>query len=482
MEFETVIGLEVHVQLSTRSKMFCGCSAEYASAPPNTHVCPICLGLPGVLPVINRDAVRKTVMTGLALGAEIPPFNKFDRKNYIYPDLMKGYQVSQYDLPMAVGGYLDIAVDGSTRRIGITRVHLEEDTARLTHTAGHAGDYSLVDVNRSGVPLMEIVTEPDLRSPQEARELLIELRRMLRYIDASTANMEEGQFRCDANISQRSVDGAIVGAKVEIKNMNSFRAVERALIFETERQRAALRAGETIVQETRGWSDADGVTLGQRSKEFAHDYRYFPEPDLPPLEISRELVAEITTAMPELPWTRVSRFEATYGLSHQESALLTDEAAVANYYERSVSAAGGHYRDVANWLVGDVFAIARARGGFDLVRITPEQLADIVTMVRSGDINAQAGKEVLGVVDETGQSPKDVVDQRGLRQVSDVDLVANAVAEIIAANPSAVEDYRSGKQAALGFLIGQVMKAMRGTGNPAVVRQEISRRLNEDAQ
>lgn len=480
MEFETIIGLEVHVQVSTMSKMFCGCSAEYASAPPNTHVCPVCLGMPGVLPVINRDAVRKTIMTGLALGAEIPPYNKFDRKNYIYPDLMKGYQVSQYDLPMALGGHVDIVADGVSRRVGITRVHLEEDTARLTHTAGHEGDYSLVDVNRSGVPLMEIVTEPDLRSPQEARELLVALRRVLRYIDASSANMEEGQFRCDANISQRSVDGSVIGAKVEIKNMNSFRAVERALAYEVQRQRDALRAGETLVQETRGWSDAEGVTLGQRSKEFAHDYRYFPEPDLPPLEISREEVAEIAAAMPELPEVRRARFESAFGLSPQESAMLTDEAAVADYYERAVAAAGGHYRDIANWLVGDVFALARARGGFDRLTVVPEQLAEVVVMVRSGDINAQAGKDVLGAADETGRAPREIVEERGLRQVSDLGLVSSAVADAIAANPAAVADYRAGKQAALGFLIGQVMKGMKGTGNPAVVRQEMTRQLTEE--
>lgn len=477
MEFETIIGLEVHVQVATNSKMFCGCSSDYPSAPPNTHVCPICLGMPGVLPVINREAVRKTIMTGLALGAEIPQFNKFDRKNYIYPDLMKGYQVSQYDLPMALGGQVDIEVDGETRRVGITRVHLEEDTARLSHGSG----YSLVDVNRSGVPLMEIVSEPDLRSPQEARELLIELRRILRYIGASNANMEEGQFRCDANISQRTTDGSVVGAKVEIKNMNSFRAVERALIFEVSRQRAVLEAGDVVEQETRGWSDATGETLGQRSKEFAHDYRYFPEPDLPPLEISREQVADIADSMPELPRVRRARFESAFGLSAQDSAVITDESIVADYYERAVTAAGGHHRDVANWLTGDVFALARSRGGFSEVKLSPEHLADIVVMVRSGEINAQAGKDVLGLADESGTSPRAIVEERGLRQESDVDLVASAVAEALAANPSAVADFRAGKQAAIGFLIGQVMRTMKGRGNPAVVRQELTRQLGESA-
>lgn len=480
MDFETVIGLEVHAQVQTQSKMFCRCSAEYSSAPPNTHVCPVCLGLPGVLPVINAAAIRKTVMTGLALNCEIPAVNKFDRKNYMYPDLMKGYQVSQYDLPIALSGSIVIEVDGRPQTVGITRVHLEEDTARLTHRVDDRGEYSLVDVNRAGTPLMEIVSEPDMRSPAEAREFLVALRRILRYIGASTANMEEGQFRCDANISQRSVDGTVVGPKVEIKNMNSFRSVERALQFEVERQREALRRGETLIQETRGWVEAQGVTQSQRTKEFAHDYRYFPEPDLPPLTFAADVVDSIRSEMPELPTIRRDRFESQFGLSRPDAALLTDDVAIADYYEAAVSAAGGHFREVANWLTGDVFALARSRGGFEHVRVTPESLAEIVTMVQSGDINAQAGKDVLVAVDETSQTPRHVVDERGLRQESDTHRVREVVLNVIRSNPEAVADYRRGKKAAFGFLVGQVMKEMRGTGNPAMTRQMLSEELDTE--
>jgi aspartyl-tRNA(Asn)/glutamyl-tRNA(Gln) amidotransferase subunit B len=480
LEFVTVIGLEVHAQVMTRSKMYCGCSAEYFNAPPNSHVCPICLGLPGVLPVINDAAIRKTIMTGLALNCAVPAFSKFDRKNYIYPDLMKGYQISQYDLPMTTAGFLEFEVDGEPRRAGITRVHLEEDTARLLHRSGADGEYSLVDVNRSGVPLMEIVGEPDLRSPREAREYLVALRRVLRYIGASSANMEEGSFRCDANISQRSSDGSIAGSKVEIKNMNSFRAVERALEYEMTRQREALLCGETLVQETRGWVDELGITVGQRSKEYAHDYRYFPEPDLPPLEARDARVEEVRQSMPELPAARRRRLESEYGLGAAEAALITDDIAVADYYERAVAAAGGLHRDVANWLVGEVFAMARQRGGFDRLMLAPEQLAEVVTLVRSGDINAQAAKDVLSEVQQTSRSPREIVEERGLRQVSDEGIVREAVHRAIAANPDAVADYRRGKQAAIGFLIGQAMRNLRGTGNPAIVRQVITEMLESE--
>ncbi|MCO5175357.1 MAG: Asp-tRNA(Asn)/Glu-tRNA(Gln) amidotransferase subunit GatB, partial [Thermomicrobiales bacterium] len=383
MEFETIIGLEVHVQVATNSKMFCGCSSDYPSAPPNTHVCPICLGMPGVLPVINREAVRKTIMTGLALGAEIPQFNKFDRKNYIYPDLMKGYQVSQYDLPMALGGQVDIEVDGETRRVGITRVHLEEDTARLSHGSG----YSLVDVNRSGVPLMEIVSEPDLRSPQEARELLIELRRILRYIGASNANMEEGQFRCDANISQRTTDGSVVGAKVEIKNMNSFRAVERALRFEEVRQREAVAAGETLAQETRGWNEARGVTLSQRTKEQAHDYRYFPEPDLPPLTVDDPMRERVRASLPELPAARYQRFVSDFALNGADAAILTNERPIADVFEAAVANVDEPeaYQATANWIVNDIMGLARSRSmAVDELPLAPDQIQELVSLVRSG--------------------------------------------------------------------------------------------------
>ncbi|CAN5648658.1 Asp-tRNA(Asn)/Glu-tRNA(Gln) amidotransferase subunit GatB [soil metagenome] len=477
MEFRTVIGLEVHTQVLTETKMFCGCSAA-ASDVPNTHVCAVCLGMPGVLPTVNRAAVEKTVMTGLALDCTIPRFNRFDRKNYMYPDQMKGYQISQYELPMAVSGFLDVEVEGETTRVGITRVHLEEDTARLVHRSGPDGDYSLVDVNRSGVPLMEIVSDPDITSPQQARLYLVALRRILRYIGASSGNMEEGALRCDANISQRSEDGLIVGPKVEIKNMNSFRSVERALDYEIERQRTALRNGETLVQETRGWVETQGITVSQRTKEFADDYRYFPEPDLPPVEFDEAWIGMISTSMAELPVARRDRFVADFGLSCHDADVLTDDVIVADYYEHAIASSGGHYREVATWVSGELFALARNRGGFEYVTVAPEHLSEIVTMVAAGEINALTGKSVLLDTAESGTAPRQIVMDQGLTQVSDASIVDDVVREIVAANPKAVEDYRSGKQAVVGFLIGQAMKQMRGRGNPDVVRQALLRTLD----
>jgi aspartyl-tRNA(Asn)/glutamyl-tRNA(Gln) amidotransferase subunit B len=336
VEYETVIGLEVHVQLRTRSKMYCRCSADYANTPPNTHVCPVCLGIPGVLPVINRKAVEFTVMTALALGCEIPEHAKFDRKNYPYPDLMKGYQISQYDLPLSRNGRLEVEADGKRSVIGITRVHLEEDVAKLLHRQNEAGEtYSLVDVNRAGVPLMEIVSEPDIRSPEEARQYLMKLRQILRYLGVSEANMEEGSFRCDANISLRPAGATELGPKVEVKNMNSFRAVFRALSFEVERQREVLAVGGTPVQETRGWVEEKGETVSQRTKEYAHDYRYFPEPDLPPLRLERDYVEKMRSSLPELPDAKDRRFIHEYGLSEYEAHLLTSSKSASRRRRRA---------------------------------------------------------------------------------------------------------------------------------------------------
>src|SRR5438552_753512 len=339
--YETVIGLEVHVQLQTERKMFCGCSAAYADAAPNTHVCPVCMALPGVLPVINRKAVEYTVMTALALNCRIPTFSKFDRKNYPYPDLLKGYQISQYDLPLSHDGWLEVDVEGEApKRIGITRVHLEEDTARLTHKTDPSGDtYSLIDMNRSGVPLMEIVSDPDMRSAEEARAYLVKLQRTLRYIGVSKANMEEGNFRCDANVSLRPTGSRDLGSKVEVKNMNSFRAVYHALQFEVDRQTQELAAGQRIPQETRGWIESDGRTTSQRSKEEAHDYRYFPEPDLPPVTLDVPYVEELRGDLPELPDARLLRFEMEYGLPLYEANMLTESRAKADYYENAVAQA-----------------------------------------------------------------------------------------------------------------------------------------------
>jgi len=480
VEFETVIGLEVHAQLLTRSKMYCRCSASYAAAEPNTHVCPVCLGLPGALPTINRQAVTYTVMTGLALGCSIPAFSKLDRKNYIYPDLMKGYQISQYDHPFCVEGGLEFDSDSGRLRVGIRRVHLEEDTARLVHRTRSGESYSLVDVNRSGVPLMEIVSEPDLHSPEDARQYLIVLRQILRYLGVSTGNMEEGAFRCDANISQRSMDGSLAGAKVEIKNMNSFRSVERALAFEVERQRAALLNGERIEQETRGWVDDQGVTVSQRTKEYAHDYRYFPEPDLPPIFLGEEEVATIHGRMPELPAARRARFAADYGLATADAAVLTEERAVADYFEACLDGEPDRARTTANWVTGEVFALMRERGlGIDEVNIGPPQLRELIDLVSAETINTRTAKEVLVAVHETGDDPSGIVNERGLAQVSDVARLRAVAEAVIAENPNAVADYRKGRREAIGYLLGQVMRQMRGTANHAVARQLLEEVLTE---
>jgi aspartyl-tRNA(Asn)/glutamyl-tRNA(Gln) amidotransferase subunit B len=485
--FEAVIGLEVHAQVLTRSKMFCSCSSDYVDAPPNSHVCAICLGSPGVLPVINRRAVEATIMTALALNCEIPEYSKFDRKNYPYPDLVKGYQITQFDAPFSRDGHLTIEVDGAKRRIGITRVHLEEDTARLVHRNGPDGvPFSLVDVNRSGTPLMEIVGEPDIRSPAEAREYLITLRRILQYLGVSTGNMEEGSFRCDANISVRPVGSSAYGTKVEVKNMNSFQAVHDALEYEIERQIRMVREGERIVQETRGWVEQTGRTVSQRSKEQAHDYRYFPEPDLPPLLVGREWVAELRASLPELPELKRSRFIAEYGLPPVEAAILTETRDFAEFYEATVAAVRGKAdaarapKLAANWLLNDLRQALNASGeSVDAVRdrVRPELIGELVGLVEAKTITSTAAKDVFGRMFQTGTPPGRIVEEQGLGQIGDQDAILAAVREAIAANPRAVADFHGGKQAALKALIGPVMKATRGRADAAVVTSLLEREL-----
>jgi aspartyl-tRNA(Asn)/glutamyl-tRNA(Gln) amidotransferase subunit B len=478
MEYEAVIGLEVHAQLLTSSKMYCGCSAQYASAPPNTLVCPICGGMPGSLPVINEQAVIYTVKTALALNCQIAEFTRFDRKNYPYPDLVKGYQISQYDMPISHDGWLEIVLDGQLKRVGIRRVHLEEDTAKLLHRDAPDGtSYSLVDVNRSGVPLMEIVGEPDIRSGEEARLYLEKLRTILQYLDVSTGRMEEGALRCDANVSIRPVGSEELGAKVEIKNMNSFRSVQRALDFEVKRQTMALAKGERIVQETRGWDEDRGLTVSQRSKEFAHDYRYFPEPDLPPLVLDRQWVAEIRRSLPELPDAKRERFVAQYGLSAADALLLSESRALADYFE-AASRAHGNPKAMANWINGELRRLLKSTDAdIAQTKVRPEQLATLQQMVDEGKINLPTAKVVLEEMFVSGAAPASIVEQRGLGQISDEDVLVRLIEEVLAGNAPAVQDYRSGKRQALGFLKGQVMRATKGKANPALIEELLLKRL-----
>jgi len=475
MDYEIVIGLEVHTQLLTKSKMFCSCSTDYASAPPNTHVCPICLGMPGVLPVINEKAIEYTVMTALALNCTIPEYTKFDRKNYFYPDLMKSYQISQYDAPIGKGGWLTIDSNGNKKRINITRVHLEEDVAKLWHR----GDHSLVDVNRSGVPLMEVVSEPEISSPEEARDYLIKLRNILRYLGVSTGNMEEGSFRCDANISIRPSNSKKLLPKVEVKNMNSFKAVYQALEYESGRQRNVLEEGEKLVQETRGWIEETGKTVTQRTKEYADDYRYFPEPDLPPLVLDRAWIEEIRARLPELPETRRDRFMKQYSLSLYDANVLTSSRAMADYFENCVKIMdSSKAKAVSNWLSGDFSRLLNATNTeIENVKISPKHLAEMLDLVDNGTISGPAAKAVFEEMFRTGQAASEIIAEKQLSQISDVGEIKEVVKQVIANNTGAVADYTAGKQQALTFIIGQVMKVTRGRANPGMVREIIIQEL-----
>jgi aspartyl-tRNA(Asn)/glutamyl-tRNA(Gln) amidotransferase subunit B len=478
--WEPVIGLEVHAQLLTASKMFCRCSTAYLAVEPNTNVCPVCLGLPGVLPVINRRAVEMTVLTGLALSCRIPPESKFDRKNYFYPDLPKGYQISQYDQPLCVEGHLNVVSAGAERLVGITRVHLEEDTGKLVHGGDslHLGAGSLVDLNRAGVPLMEIVSEPDMRTSDEARQYMEALRDLLRWIGVCDGNMEEGSLRCDANVSVRRRGHEGFGVKTEIKNMNSFRSVQRAIEFEVRRQVALLEEGGEIVQETRGWVDAEGRTVGQRSKEYAHDYRYFPEPDLPPLSIDPAWVEEQRASLPELPAARRARLKSQYALGEQEAALLTQERTWADYFE--AAAASAEARQVANWMLGDLASrVKDLDRGLAQSPMPAEHLASLVRLLTDGTISGKMAKELFADAYESGRDPAEIATERGLRQVTDESELVMAVESALAANPKAVSDYRGGNLRALGAIVGAVMRETGGRGNPETVNRLLRERLDQ---
>ena len=485
-KYETVIGLEVHSQLLTTSKMFCPCGSDYQDSEPNTRVCPVCMGMPGVLPVVNKKAVDLVIKTGLALNCSISPETKFDRKNYPYPDLMKGYQISQFDIPIALSGNLAIQVgDAEERQIGITRVHLEEDVAKLIHRKEPYGDsYSLLDINRAGVPLMEIVSEPDMRSPEEANEYLTNLHSIIRFVETSTANMEEGSFRCDANISIRPVGSEELGAKVEIKNVNSFRSVFRALKHEETRQRKLLESGQTIEQETRGWSDERGTTLSQRTKEYAADYRYFPEPDLPPILISRDWVKKIQTQIPELPSAKKERYIEVLGLSEYDASVMIADKEATVLFETSLPFLSQSMnskeaaKTVANWINVDLNRMKNEhKSSWNEINIEPEELAKLVLLVDAGKISNSMAKAVFDEMFINGGDPNKISEDKGLSQINDTESIQNVVSEILLENPSAVEDYLDGKDSAVRFLVGQVMKKTKGQANPQVASEMVTAEL-----
>jgi aspartyl-tRNA(Asn)/glutamyl-tRNA(Gln) amidotransferase subunit B len=476
--YEAVIGIEVHCQLKTASKMFCSCSTAYDGARPNSHVCPVCLGLPGALPVINKAAVEHVLAAGAAIGASTPDATRWDRKNYFYPDLPKGYQISQYDLPLASAGRLTFDTSEGPVTVGITRAHLEEDTAKLVHHETASGQrVSLVDFNRSGAPLMEIVTDPDIRTAEQARRYAEELQLLLRTIGASDADMERGQMRVEANVSLRPRGTEAFGTRVEVKNMNSFRSVERAIMFEIERQAAALDADEPLRMETRGWSDDRGETYHMRSKETSDDYRYFPEPDLPPLRVDAGWLAGIRGELPELPAERRVRYQAALGLSAYDAAVLTADAEAGRLFEATLAAGSSlEPKPVANWVTGDYLRLRNAAA--DPITIDPGELADLIGRVSAGSINRASAQKVLEAHVETGETVEAAVARLGLAQISDADALGKVVDEVLAANPAAVADYRAGKAQAVGFLVGQVMKATRGQANAGVAQAALRERLD----
>ncbi len=475
VRYETVIGLEVHVQLSTASKMFCACAVVFG-APPNSLTCPVCLGLPGSLPVLNRRAVDLGIRTAVALGCRIHPESQFHRKNYYYPDLPKNYQISQYQYkdhpPLATGGVLRFPSGGETREVGIRRVHLEEDTGKLVHAEGR----SLVDYNRCGTPLMEVVTEPGLRSAEEARLFLTHLRALLQFAEVTSGRLEEGTLRCDANLSLRPSGGAH-GTRSEIKNMNSLRSVERALRFEEARQRAILARGEDVIQETRHWDEDREITFASREKEEAQDYRYFPEPDLVPLQVDPAWIERVRSGLPELPEARRRRYIETLGLPEHDAGLLTATRAMAEFFEATIRLFSKP-KVASNWLIGDVAAYLNAQGReIDEVPVRPEYLAGLLTLVDTGQVSGRSAKEILEEMLRTGRPAEAIVQERGLGQISDEAMLATVVQEVIAEHSGPVADVRAGKDQAVTFLVGQVMKKTRGRANPALVNRLIREHL-----
>lgn len=495
-QYEAVIGLETHCQLNTATKIFCNCATTF-DAPPNTNVCPVCLGMPGVLPVLNQQVLESAVKTGLALNGKIATYSKFDRKQYFYPDLPKNYQISQYDLPIVGEGWLEIeltddkgkpllAEDGKalTKPIGITRLHMEEDAGKLVHAGSDrlAGStHSKVDFNRAGVPLLEIVSEPDLRTGREAAEYAQELRRIVRYLGVSDGNMQEGSLRCDVNISVRPNGQEKFGTKVEIKNMNSFSAIQKAIEYEIERQIAAIEKGETIVQETRLWEENSQRTISMRSKEGSSDYRYFPEPDLTPIEISADQLQQLHQALPELPAQKRHRYEAEFGLSAYDARVLTDDRATAEYFEATI-VAGADTKQAANWVMGDIAAYLNTNRDVTLetLPLTPKILAELIELISKGTISGKIAKEILPELLEQGGSAKTLVERKGLIQISDEGALTTIIDELMLAHPKELEQYRAGKTKLKGFFVGQVMKNTNGRADPKLTNQILDRKLPAD--
>ncbi|KAF0144903.1 MAG: aspartyl-tRNA(Asn)/glutamyl-tRNA (Gln) amidotransferase subunit B [Nitrospirae bacterium] len=475
MKYEAVIGLEVHAQMLTETKIFCGCSTKFGSEP-NTQTCPICIGMPGVLPVLNKKALEFAIRTGLATNCKISNYSRFARKNYFYPDLPKGYQISQYELPICEHGFLEIVVDGEVKKIGITRIHMEEDAGKNIHEGG--GNYSFVDLNRTGVPLMEIVSEPDIRSPKEAAEYMKKLRTILRYLGVCDGNMEQGSLRCDANVSIRPVGQKELGTRAEVKNINSFKFVEKALEYEIKRQIKVIEEGGKIIQETRLWDSDRGITESMRSKEEAHDYRYFPEPDLVPMTVEQKWIDEIKSSLPELPDVKRERFVAEFGLPEYDADLLTSEKSIANWFEGAVKA-GGQAKAVSNWMMGELMKLLNEENKtFEECALKPAQLAEMLSLMDKGTISGKIAKTIFEEMYKTGKDADVIVKEKGLVQVSDEGAIEKAVDEIIAKNPKEVERYKSGDEKLLGFFVGQVMKAMKGKANPQILNEILKKKLS----